>query len=74
MAVQAGMVTETYPLIPPFSYAKIETLSSGQLQYSIVETPLTNNENRILIMISDVITETLEFDYSKIQNRSADTD
>ena len=74
MAVQAGMVTETYPLVPPFSYAKIETLSSGQLQYSIVETPLNNNENRVLKMISDVITETLEFDFSKIQNRNAATD
>lgn len=70
---ETSAVIETYPLIAPFAYAKVEKDKSGQTTYSLVESPLTNKEERILKMIEDVITESLGFDFTKIDNREAAT-
>ena len=68
---EVNVVIETYPLIAPFAYAKIEKTKTGQTIYSLVESPLTGKEKKILNMIEDVITESLSFDYTKIENRKA---
>ncbi|MHA2365532.1 MAG: type II/IV secretion system ATPase subunit, partial [Candidatus Hodarchaeales archaeon] len=75
MAVEREQISDTYPLVSPFSYALIQTSPvSGQVEYQVVESPLTKQEEEILKMIIDVITETLEFDFTQIENRKAASD
>lgn len=72
MSLERENINDTYPLTPPFSYALIQTdPKSGQLQYQVIESPLTHKEDEIYKMVIDVITETLEFDFRHVENRES---
>ncbi|MHA1443808.1 MAG: hypothetical protein ACTSR4_03555 [Candidatus Hodarchaeales archaeon] len=52
MADSSSLIRETYPLIPPFSYALVATdPETKQTKYTVVEVPLSTKEKEILDMI-----------------------
>lgn len=70
-----GLVNESYALIPPFAYCLIQTDPKTRLvQYSVVEAPLNTQEENQLKIITDNITESLDIDFSKLQNAKESSD
>jgi flagellar protein FlaI len=66
---------ETYPLIPPFAYALIQSdLESSQTRYMIVEVPLSEDETTIFNMIKEILTEELEIDFNMLRDREKTDD
>ncbi|MHA2318517.1 MAG: hypothetical protein ACXAC6_12270 [Candidatus Hodarchaeales archaeon] len=58
MADSSSLIRETYPLIPPFSYALVATdPETKQTKYTVVEVPLSTAEKEILDMIKNILEE-----------------
>ena len=48
MAMEREVINESYALVPPYSYALIQTdPESGQVVYKVAESPLTGREKEI---------------------------
>jgi flagellar protein FlaI len=69
MAESSSLIRETYPLIPPFSYALVATdPESKQTKYTVVEVPLSTKEKEILDMIKNILEEELDVDFNVLKN------
>ncbi|MFW9780174.1 MAG: hypothetical protein ACFFE8_15100, partial [Candidatus Heimdallarchaeota archaeon] len=69
MAQSSSLIRETYPLIPPFSYALVATdPDTKQTKYTVVEVPLSSKESEILTMIKDVLEEELDVDFNVLKS------
>ena len=72
MAQSSSLIRETYPLIPPFSYALVATDPDTKLtKYTVVEVPLSTKESDILTMIKDVLEEELDVDFNVLKTPEA---
>ena len=61
---------ETYPLIPPFAYTLIQTdPDTNQTRYMVVEVPLSEEETTTHQMITEILTEELELDFTLLRDR-----
>ncbi len=69
MSESSSLIRETYPLIPPFSYALVATdPETKQTKYTVVEVPLSTKENDILDMIKNILEEELDVDFNVLKN------
>ena len=51
------LIKDSYPLIPPFAYALVQTdPNTRETKYQVIEVPLTTQEEEILKMIKDILT------------------
>lgn len=66
---ESSLIRETYPLVPPFSYALIATdPQSKQAKYTVVEVPLSTKEKEILNMIKSILVEELDVDFTILKS------
>ncbi|MFX1517641.1 MAG: type II/IV secretion system ATPase subunit, partial [Promethearchaeota archaeon] len=69
MAESSSLIRETYPLIPPFSYALVATdPETKQTKYTVVEVPLSTKEKEYLDMIKNILEEELDVDFNVLKN------
>ena len=69
MADSSSLIRETYPLIPPFSYALVATdPETKQTKYTVVEVPLSTAEKEILDMIKNILEEELDVDFNVLKS------
>ncbi|MHA2218734.1 MAG: hypothetical protein ACXACY_22660 [Candidatus Hodarchaeales archaeon] len=70
MADSSSLIRETYPLIPPFSYALVATTDpeTKQTKYTVVEVPLSTAEKEILDMIKNILEEELDVDFNVLKS------
>lgn len=67
---RSSLVRESYPLIPPFAYALIQTdPKTRQTKYTVVEAPLSTDEIEKLKMIKDVLVENLDINFNALKNQ-----
>jgi archaeal flagellar protein FlaI len=63
------ILEETYPLKPPHSFALIQTDPiSKRTTYTVMETPLSVEEDKIYKFIRDVLIEELDVDFTVLSN------
>lgn len=75
MADSSSLIRETYPLIPPFSYALVATdPETKQTKYTVVEVPLSTAEKEILDMIKNILEEELDVDFNVLKSPEAARD
>ncbi|MFQ5978201.1 MAG: type II/IV secretion system ATPase subunit [Candidatus Heimdallarchaeota archaeon] len=66
----SSLIRETYPLIPPFAYALIQSdPETQQVKYTIVEVPLSSKEEEYTKMISDLLIEELDVDFDTLRDK-----
>lgn len=59
---------ETYPIVEPFSYARIiYNNRNSEFVYEVIEPPITDKEKEILGLIMDSLQRTLEYELDKLQ-------
>ena len=65
----SSLIRETYPLMPPFSYALVATdPETKQTKYTVVEVPLSTKETDYLNMIKNVLEEELDVDFNVLKS------
>ncbi|MFX0114677.1 MAG: type II/IV secretion system ATPase subunit [Candidatus Hodarchaeota archaeon] len=65
----SSLIRETYPLIPPFAYALIQSdPETQQIKYTVVEVPLSSKEEEYAKMISDLLIEELDVDFETLKD------
>ncbi len=65
------VLEETYPLIPPFAFALIQTDPiSKRTQYVVMESPMNNKEEKAFHFIKDVLIEELDIDFRTFGDKS----
>ena len=61
---------ETYPIVEPFSYARIIFNSANsEFVYEVIEPPMSEKEDEILQLIKDSLQRTLEYELDKLQKK-----
>ena len=64
------VLEETYPLIPPFAFALIQTdPRTKRKSFTVMEVPLDSYENTVYKMILEILIAELDVDFSVLQNR-----
>lgn len=59
---------ETYPIMEPFSYARIiYNNANSEFVYEVIEPPMTEKEDEILLLIKDSLQRTLEYELDKLR-------
>ncbi len=59
---------EVYPIVEPFSYARIVYNNrNSEFVYEVIEPPITEKEKEILKLIMDSLQRTLEYELDKLQ-------
>lgn len=65
------IIEETYPLIPPFAYAVIQTNpSTKRTKYEVTEVPLTVDEEQKYKFIKDVLVEELDVNFAILNDQN----
>ncbi|MCG3217749.1 MAG: type II/IV secretion system ATPase subunit [Candidatus Heimdallarchaeota archaeon] len=65
------VLEETYPLIPPHSYALIQTDPvSKRTSYLVMESPLNTDEEEKYNMITDILIDELDVDFSTLTDKA----
>ncbi len=64
------ILEETYPLIPPFAYALIQTDPiSKRTKYIVVEVPVSSEDREIMKMVKEFLVESLDIDFGIIKKK-----
>jgi flagellar protein FlaI len=59
---------ETYPIVEPFSYARIVYNNrNSEFVYEVIEPPISEKEKEILKLVMDSLQRTLEYELDKLQ-------
>ncbi|MFX1514207.1 MAG: type II/IV secretion system ATPase subunit [Promethearchaeota archaeon] len=62
------LIKESYPLIPPFAYALIQTdPNTRETKYQVIEVPLSTKEGEILKMIKDILSDEFDVDFGVLR-------
>ena len=65
----SSLIRETYPLIPPFAYALIQSdPETQQVKYTVVEVPLSSKEEEYAKMVSDLLIEEIDVDLDTLSD------
>ncbi len=62
------LIKESYPLIPPFAYALIQTdPNTRETKYQVIEVPLSTKEEELLRMIKDILSDEFDVDFGVLR-------
>ena len=66
--VKAPILEESYPLIPPFSYAQIKTdPKTRRTMYHIIEVPLKKKESTAVDLIKEKLIENIDIIFGELE-------
>ncbi|MCK5588186.1 MAG: type II/IV secretion system ATPase subunit, partial [Candidatus Lokiarchaeota archaeon] len=73
--VKAPILEESYPLIPPFSYAQIKTdPKTRRTMYHIIEVPLKKKESTAVDLIKEKLIENIDIIFGELEDNEEKMD
>lgn len=73
--VKAPILEESYPLIPPFSYAQIKTdPKTRRTMYHIIEVPLKKKESTAVDLIKEKLIENIDVIFGELEDNEEKMD
>ncbi|MFX0063889.1 MAG: ATPase, T2SS/T4P/T4SS family [Candidatus Hermodarchaeota archaeon] len=75
MSTSSSIIRETYPLIPPFAHALIQTdPNTRETVYKVVETGLRSHERKVYNTIVNFLYEEIDQDFNELRKKGEGED